>query len=307
MATFPTSEGRKEMNGEEEPPPTVGEDAPDYSTPWGRYRLVDTERWCALMPERGMVFQCALPNEFMVSEDFELAESGIVEASFVVVDKSYLVDGSMKVDVKSLGCSSTVMHQQLSNIFNRKNGAIHLCSGVGLCDAPPECKFHLSDLWLHPGTGFTAPYMGSSGKKILKQVLDSICGPEVGGTPRQAEDAEMGAGGTRKGKGGVKPKDNKGKTREEKADQLRRRLAEIQKKKGKHAGDRVEEVEEEEETLQDGSEEDSGSDSVEELALRTSTRLPELHKEIQEMTKADGKKKKARLEITDGRGNGTPL
>lgn len=166
------------------------EESPDLLSPWGEYKAVDTRRWASFMPQRGMVIKCVLPFEFVSSEAFELTDIAQVEAAFVILDKHYLVDGSLKLDVKSLGCTSAVMNTQLSNIFNRRPGSIHICAGFSVCEAPPECKFHLVELFLCAGVGFASPYVGTAGKKILKQVLDSIAGAEVNGDDPHGEEPE---------------------------------------------------------------------------------------------------------------------
>ena len=89
----------------------------------------------------------------------------------MVLQRTLLSDGSLDLRVKSLGSSSVKATPKLSSLFNRKPGHVHLCMTAGLCMMTEGIAWHLQHLELCDGETFHKEYVGTAGKKLLKQTL----------------------------------------------------------------------------------------------------------------------------------------
>ena len=134
----------------------------DLSEP-GKYDVLDVETWGRCSPRRGQVLVCQVPQPLVGETE--------VEAAFLVVHRSLMSDGSLCLQVKSLGSSSVKATPKLSSQFNRKVGFLHMCMLAGLCKVTEGITFHVQKFELCHGEDFSRDYVIAAGKKILKQVL----------------------------------------------------------------------------------------------------------------------------------------
>ena len=147
---------------------------------YGLYEATDTWRWSLFCPRRGDVIVVKVPIPVAPEEG--------VYGAFAVLTRTMLSDGSLILAVKSLGSSNAATTVQLSRSFNRRPGCIHICHGIGECEVlDEEVVFHSKTVELADGATFSAPYVGASGRRMLKQVRDGLEGdgeePEPGETP----------------------------------------------------------------------------------------------------------------------------
>ena len=154
---------------------------------YGLYEANDTWRWSLFCPQRGDVVVCRVPAP--------LAPEDGVYGAFVVLSKVLMSDGSMILAVKSLGSSETSTTIQLSKAFNRRPGSLHVCQGTEDCHVhDEEIVFHCRNLELADGSSFTAPYLGTAGKRLLRQVQqEATPGPEVTGSGEEGEEKKKDA------------------------------------------------------------------------------------------------------------------
>ena len=95
-------------------------------------------------------------------------------------------DGSLVLQVRSLGASTPKATQKLSSLFNRKVGYIHLCMVLGLCPVQEDVTFHCQRLELFNGEDFNKDYVGVAGKKLLRQTLQE--GQDLAMPPEEVID-----------------------------------------------------------------------------------------------------------------------
>ena len=137
----------------------------------GRYQATDSEQWSRLAPRKGQVLICRIP--------IPLATEDAVDGAFVIIQRSLMSDGSLDLLVKSLGSSSQKTTGKLSSLFNRKEGHIHLCMLAGLCPVSEGSVFHCQQLQLFEGADFGCDFVGATGKRLLKQVLQDMETDEI--------------------------------------------------------------------------------------------------------------------------------
>ena len=135
-----------------------------------QYEVSDPEKWSKLAPRRGQVIVCKVP--------IPIASDSEVKGAFVIVHRSLMSDGSLTLHVKSLGSTASKTTTKLSSLFNRKEGQIHLCLVGGLCSVLEGITFHCQSLELFDGEGFTAEFVGTNGKRLLKQIVQGEEGDE---------------------------------------------------------------------------------------------------------------------------------
>ena len=83
-------------------------------------------------------------------------------------------DGSLDLLVKSLGSSNQKTTTAMSSTFNRKAGHIHLCMESGYCSVTEGIALHVQELELHDSSDLSIDFVGASGKRMLKQVLEGL-------------------------------------------------------------------------------------------------------------------------------------
>lgn len=229
--------GVEENHPEERP-------ADDAESPWGLYSTDHLPRWSCLSPDRGMVIAFNIPADY-ITESGEVFESGAdpVEMSLVIMEKQILEDGSYLIGGRSLGTNDTRFTPRMSSLFKRKSSFVHICPGAMSCSHEGLAVFHLTTLWLYSNSGFYRSYVGSAGKRLLKQALEAISGIEAEELPEDDAGKVPTHDVAAKGKGGVDPKKRErergkekdpgkdAKERVSQADELRKKLRDIQCKK----------------------------------------------------------------------------
>ena len=158
---------RRDEGGEEVPdavfaPPFENGDTTDRAV-YGLYEASDSWRWSLFCPQRGDVLVIQVPKPIAPEEG--------VFAAFAVLTKTLMSDGSLIVAAKSLGSSEESTTTSLSRHFNRRPGCIHICHGAEECSVmDEEVVFHCRTVELADGETFSAKYVGTAGKRLLKQV-----------------------------------------------------------------------------------------------------------------------------------------
>ena len=156
----------EKRRGDGELPPAAVEER-NVRDIYGLYETSDTWRWSLFCPQKGDVIVTQVPMPVAPEEG--------VYGAFVTLSKTMLSDGSLILAVKSLGSSEASTTTSLSKAFNRRPGCIHVCHGVGECHCrDEEIVFHCVSLELADGASFSASYLGTAGKRLLKQVRDSL-------------------------------------------------------------------------------------------------------------------------------------
>ena len=133
----------------------------------GNYAVTEAERWSKLSPRPGQVILCKVP--WPIAHPVEGAQG-----AFVVVKKVLRSDGSLDLLVKSLGSSNQKTTTAMSSTFNRKAGHIHLCLDGGYCQVTEGIALHVQALELHDSDDLNIDFVGVSGRRMLKQVLEHL-------------------------------------------------------------------------------------------------------------------------------------
>ena len=179
------------------------EDANDERDLYGLYEASQGWRWSLFCPQKGDVMVVRIPEP--------LAKDAKTYGAFAVVQRDLWSDGSLMINVKSLGCTDPALNPVMSKRFNRRTGYIHCCHSMEDCQVEEGAVFHCRTVELADGENFSADYVTVSGKRTLKQVRQDLApdqySPEI--LPAQ-DDPPAGAevpleGGENRGKGGEVP------------------------------------------------------------------------------------------------------
>eukprot|EP00438_Fugacium_kawagutii_P024163 Skav223372 [mRNA] locus=scaffold1536:202538:204418:+ [translate_table: standard] len=165
-------------------------DEPIGKDRFGWYHVGLGEDWNNMVPCKGDVMMITLPPGFV--KDDEAVGALVVQKFF------YLSDGSISVSVKSLGGKPASAATLLSNMFNRRNGTIHLCREEGRCNADPEASLHIQELELADGRVFHAEFVNARGRQLLNQIV-SEAEAEVAKKVAEEDAKKKPSGGERRG------------------------------------------------------------------------------------------------------------
>lgn len=154
----------------------------DVKSRFGWYHVGLAGDWANVTPIKGDVMMIALPPGAVPEEE------GV--GALVVQKFYYLSDGSVSVEVKSLGGHPGSAAALLSKMFNRRTGTVHLCREEGRCQVEDGASLHLKEFELVDGRQFTANFMTSRGRQLLAQVVKEA-DDELRGLKDGAEGAAM--------------------------------------------------------------------------------------------------------------------
>ena len=115
------------------------------------YHLVDPEPWLNLMPIKHQILEVSLTESSFPAR---------VEtwAAFLAMKTVMSLEQEVFIDVRSLGCPDSAITKELSSMFNRKRGRLHLCREWP-CQVE-NCALHVTRLKVHELDAFHRDYIG---------------------------------------------------------------------------------------------------------------------------------------------------
>eukprot|EP00435_Cladocopium_sp_Y103_P012382 s3447_g3.t1 len=128
-------------------------------------------------------------------------------AGFLVLDTGIHTDGSLKLDVKSLGCSHPETTKELSSMFNRKPGILHLCAEE-MCFEDFDNALHIKRLRVYGRGSYYRSFMTHHTRNQMRIWLTNagiLDGEEEEEEPPAGADSH-GAGSRESGKLAAAPK-----------------------------------------------------------------------------------------------------
>ena len=131
------------------------------------YSREDSEQWKSLTLRKGQVIEAEVP----VGSDVTLGDA---LAGFLVQRVCINVQGELVVEARSLGAADPRLSKTLTNNFNRRRGAIHLC-GPG-CGGDGDYALHLTALKLYDLQDFTADYVSTHHRRSIQKRIDEDLG-----------------------------------------------------------------------------------------------------------------------------------
>ena len=142
----------------------LGDDAWEMFVP--EYHLVDPEPWSNLMPIKHQVLEVSLPES-------SLATTEEIWAAFLVMKTVMTLDQEVFVNVRSLGCPDSTITKELSSMFNRRRGKLHLCRQWP-CHVE-GCALHVTHVKVHELDAFQRDYIGPSmQRQIQKWTIEEV-------------------------------------------------------------------------------------------------------------------------------------
>ena len=156
--------------------------------------MEDVERWTMLNIVHGDFVEVNLQYT-----DWEGAPN--IETGYLVMERFVSADGGMTLRVHSIGCSEPSLNKQLSQMFNRRQGFVHLCVSRP-CTEAEENHLHATRVKVFTSDGFNPSYYLASHRRQVAKWLgeggreDADSGIEVDerspvGVGRGREDASL--------------------------------------------------------------------------------------------------------------------
>ena len=124
----------------------------------GKEFVVDFQAsWAQLDPQPGDVIEVFMPQT-------DRPTSAPIWASFLVMASSTTFLGGKSLRCKFLGCPDVALGRELSGLFNRKQGSIHLCATRPCLDVN-EFTLHATQIKWWSFGGFDADYFSAANRR----------------------------------------------------------------------------------------------------------------------------------------------
>ena len=163
------------------------------------FTVEEPEAWGSLIVGRGSIVE-ALISGTSITEEEDLW------AGFLVIDtKLHNFDASVLLEVKSLGCTHADTTKELSSMFNRRKGCLHLCNDAA-CLEDLDNALHITRLRVYSREGFHKGYMTHYVRNQIKVWLTNagLLDADQEGEPEAPESSSTAAPGD----GEKRPKDS---------------------------------------------------------------------------------------------------
>lgn len=135
-----------------------------------------SDDWSSLEVTRGCIIEISLGDSNFKPE-LAIWAGFLVEQVSVVPPDSELV-----LLCKFIGCSDAGASKELSSMFNRRQGSIHLCSTTP-CTTSGDYQVHATKLRIYKEGEFDPPYHTSGTKRQLNRWLEAFAAPVEEGNP----------------------------------------------------------------------------------------------------------------------------
>ena len=136
------------------------------------YSLDNPAQWEGLVLRKGRVLEIALAEA-------DASYPADTYGGFLVID-SFLgppPDGGIDVLVRSLGASDPEVGRQLSSLFNRREGYIHLCASP-TCSLDDSYALHVVKFKRFTSEAFHRDYMSAYTRTQMKRWLGDLLAAE---------------------------------------------------------------------------------------------------------------------------------
>ena len=149
--------------------------------------MEDGERWPLLNIGRGDCVEIELKHT-----DWDPPSEAT--AGFLVMSRFVTGDGGMGLVAHSVGCTDPSLNKELSSIFNRKEGCIHLCISTP-CTEAEEGYLHSTRVRVYTREGFNPSYFTASHRRQVSKWLGEVpAGSNLEESEEEVEDPGLDTG-----------------------------------------------------------------------------------------------------------------